>query len=77
MMKSSILDELVKANRMPVLFVGSGFLKDIYLVIHHGKSCLRNLLKNLKLIRFSIKSIWMNVDVRRCLILTRMYIWEL
>ena len=27
MMKSSILDELVKANRMPVLFVGSGISK--------------------------------------------------
>ena len=27
MVKSSILDELVKANRMPVLFVGSGISK--------------------------------------------------
>ena len=27
MMKSSILDELVRANRMPVLFVGSGISK--------------------------------------------------
>ena len=51
-MRTSILDELVKANRVPVLFIGSGISKR-YL---YGYPSWEELLESMNRIRFSIKN---------------------